>query len=247
MNTESGTSFACPLTAGVAALLLSKNHTLGPLDLKALLIETAEINVFENSLTEPGTLAPLSRMGGGEVRADRVTAASTAVWDSSEPLAVSMFFGTYRLNANQSFKKKLIVKNYSNTSRTYQIANSYRDAPNTTGVTLTAPANVTVAADSATSIALILTVNAASLPVWTLDGGTQGDNGELHRGSGFRQCDHDGAVKRTHDLHRIEPAEFDAVHLLGSGVRQLLHGQSHRFDRTNELRARHAAILCEHQ
>ena len=64
MNTESGTSFACPLTAGVAALLLSKNHTLGPLDVKALLIETAEINVFENSLTEPGTLAPLSRVGG---------------------------------------------------------------------------------------------------------------------------------------------------------------------------------------
>ena len=179
MTTESGTSFACPLTAGVAALLLSKNHTLGPLDVKALLMETAEINVFQNSLTEPGMLAPLSRMGGGEVRADRVTAASTAVWDSSEPLAVSISFGTYRLNANQSFKKKLVVRNYSNTSRTYQIANSFRDAPNTTGVTLTAPANVTVAANSSTAIALTLTVNAASLPLWTLNGGTQGNNGEL--------------------------------------------------------------------
>ena len=179
MTTESGTSFACPLTAGVAALLLSKNHALGPLDVKALLMETAEINVFENSATEPGALAPLSRMGGGEVRADRATGASTAVWDSSEPLAVSISFGTYRLNVNQSFKKKLVIKNYSNTSRMYQIINSYRDSPNTTGVTLTAPASVTVAANSASSIALTLTVNAASLPVWTLNGGSQGNNGEL--------------------------------------------------------------------
>ena len=122
MTTESGTSFACPITAGVAALLLSKNHTLAPLDVKALLMETAETNVFENAATEPGVLAPLSRMGGGEVRADRAAAASTSVYDSSAPLAVSISFGTYRLNVSQSFKKKIVVKNYSNASRTYQIS-----------------------------------------------------------------------------------------------------------------------------
>ena len=178
-TTESGTSFACPLTAGVAALLLSKNHLLAPLDVKALLMETAEVNVFENSATEPGALAPLSRIGGGEVRADRATAASTAVWDSSAPLAVSISFGTYRLSANQSFKKKIIVKNYSNASRSYQITNSYRDAVNTTGVTITAPASINVPANGTASFTLTLTVNAASLPVWTLNGGSQGSNGEL--------------------------------------------------------------------
>jgi minor extracellular serine protease Vpr len=178
-SVESGTSFACPLTGGVAALLLSKNHALGPLDVKALLMETTETNVFENSLTLPGMLAPLSRAGSGEVRADRAVAASTAVWDSSAPLAVSISFGTYRLNANQSFKKKLVVKNYSNTARTYSISNSYRDAPNTTGVTLSYPGTVTVPANNAVSISMTLTVNAASLPLWTLNGGSQGANGEL--------------------------------------------------------------------
>lgn len=178
-TTESGTSFACPLTAGVAALMLSKNHTLAPADMKALLMETAETNVFQNSATQPGALAPMSRMGGGEVRADRAVAATTAVWDSSAPLAVSISFGTYRLNANQSFKKKLFIKNYSNTSRVYTISNSYRDAPNLTGVTLSVPASVTVPANTISSITLTLTVNAASLPVWTLNGGSQGNNGEL--------------------------------------------------------------------
>ncbi len=178
-TTESGTSFACPLTAGVAALLLSKNHSLGPVDVKAILMETTETNVFQNSATQPGALAPLSRMGSGEVRADRAIAASTAVWDSSAPLSVSISFGTYRLNTTSSYKKKLLIKNYSNTSRVYTITNTYRDAPNTTGAVLTLPSTVSVPANSIGSITLTLTVNAAALPVWTLNGGSQGSNGEL--------------------------------------------------------------------
>ena len=178
-TTESGTSFSAPLTAGTAALLLSKNRALAPLDIKALLMETTETNVFENAATEPGVLAPLSRVGSGEVRADRATAATTSVWDSTAPLAVSISFGTYRLNTNQSFKKKIVVKNYSNTGRTYLISNSYRDAPNTTGATLSIPSSIFVAANSSSSFTMTLSVNAASLPFWTLNGGTQGGNGEL--------------------------------------------------------------------
>ncbi len=177
--TESGTSFSCPLTGGSAALLLSKNHSLGPLDIKALLMETSEPNVFANSATTPGALAPMSRMGAGEVRADRAAAGTTAVWDASAPLAVSISFGTYRLNAPQSFKKKIVVKNYSSTARTYTIANTYRDAPNTTGVTLAVPASISVPANSSASFTMSLSVAPTSLPVWTLNGGSQGSNGEL--------------------------------------------------------------------
>ena len=177
--TESGTSFSCPLTGGSAALLLSKNHSLGPLDIKAILMETSEPNVFANAATMPGALAPMSRMGAGEVRVDRAAAGTTAVWDASAPLAVSISFGTYRLNAPQSFKKKIVVRNYSATARTYTIANTYRDAPNTTGVTLAVPASISVPANSSASFAMSLSVTPASLPVWTLNGGSQGSNGEL--------------------------------------------------------------------
>jgi subtilisin family serine protease len=178
-SSEDGTSFACPLAAGSAALLLSQNHTLGPLDVKALLMETAETTVFENSATEPGFLAPMSRMGSGELRVNRAVAANTAAWDASDPLAVSLSFGTYRLNTNQSYRKKVIVRNYSNAARTYTIGNVYRDAPNLTGVTLTAPASIAVPANGSASFNLTLTVNAAALPIWTLNGGPQGGNGEL--------------------------------------------------------------------
>jgi len=176
---ESGTSFACPMAAGAAALLLSANHTLGPPDIKALLMETANTAVYNNALTEPGILAPLSRAGSGELRVDKAAAATTAVWDASNLLAVSLSFGEYRLNTNQTYKKKVLVRNYSNVNRTYAIANVYRDAPNMTGVTISAPPSVYVAANSTASFVLSLTVNAASLPAWTPDGGADGGNGEL--------------------------------------------------------------------
>ena len=179
LTTEQGTSFACPLTAGSAALLLSKNPSLGPLDVKAILMENADPQVLNNALTMPGVLGPLSRTGSGELRINRAAASTTSVWDTSDPLAVSMSFGTYRLSANQTFKKKLAIRNYSNSLRTYTITNTYRDAPNMTGVTLSYPLSVTVPANSSASINVNATVTAANLPIWTLNGGSNGGNGEL--------------------------------------------------------------------
>lgn len=178
-TTESGTSFSCPLTAGAAALLLSKNHSLTPLDVKALLMATTEPVVYQNVLTQPGMLAPLSRVGSGELRAGHAVAASTAAWDFSNPPAVSLSFGTYRLNQGQQFKKNVAVHNYSNTAQTYQITNTYRDSPNATGVTLSMPSSIFVAPNDTGHFELTATVNAQALPLWKLNGGSQGGNGEL--------------------------------------------------------------------
>jgi subtilisin family serine protease len=178
-TTESGTSFSCPITAGSAALLLAAHPGLTPLDIKALLMETANATVYNNAATMPGVLGPLSRVGGGELRVDNAFAASTAVWDASNPLAVSLSFGTYRLSANASYKKKVIVRNYSGVPRTYTIGNTYRDAPNLTGVTISAPSSVSVPANGSASFTVTAVVNAANLPAWTLNGGSQGGNGEL--------------------------------------------------------------------
>ena len=177
--TESGTSFACPITAGSAAVLLSKNHTLSPLDVKALLMENTEPLVYSNSLTQPGALGPLSRVGAGELRVNRAVASSTSVWDASNPLSVSMSFGTYRVSADQTYKKKVVIRNYSPSARTYAITNTYRDAPNTTGFTLSFPPTIFVGPNSSANFTVTATVNATSLPAWTLNGGSNGGNGDL--------------------------------------------------------------------
>ena len=174
-----GTSFSCPLVAGAAALLLSRNRLLSPLDVKAILMESSEPAVFNNTATQPGSLAPVSRVGAGELRIDRAMAASTSAWDASDPLAVSLSFGTYRLNVSQTFRKKVVVRNYSNTDRTYLIANSYRGAPNTTGVTVSFPPSIFVPANGAANFNVALTVSPSTLPNWTLNGGSNGNNGEL--------------------------------------------------------------------
>jgi subtilisin family serine protease len=178
-TTESGTSFACPITAGSAALLLSANPSLTPADIKARLMETAEPAVYQNAQTMPGVLAPLSRVGSGELRVNNAYAGSTAAWDASAPLAVSLSFGTYRLAANQTFSKKVMVRNYSSVGRVYSITNVYRDAPNMTGVTLTYPSTVSVPANGTATFALSAKVTAASLPSWTLNGGSSGGTGSL--------------------------------------------------------------------
>jgi subtilisin family serine protease len=177
--TESGTSFACPITAGSAALLLSKNHTLSPLDVKALMMENTEPAVYSNALTQPGLLGPMSRVGAGELRVDRAVSSTTSVWDASNPLSVSMSFGTYRVSSNQTYKKKVVIRNYSNTSRTYTIANTYRDAPNTTGFTLSYPGTIFVGPNTSANFTVTATLNAALLPAWTLNGGANGNNGSL--------------------------------------------------------------------
>jgi len=175
--TEQGTSFACPMTAGTAALLLSQNHSLTPGDIKARLMESTNPVVYQNPLTQPGVLAPLSRVGNGELRINNAAVATTGVWDSSAPLQVALSFGTYRVGANQTLSKKVVVRNYSSISRSYSISNTYVDAPNTTGVTLTFPASITVPANGSASFTLTLKVNAASLPAWTLNGGSKGGTG----------------------------------------------------------------------
>ena len=159
--------------------MLSKNHSLGPLDVKALLLENSEPAVFNNALTQPGLLAPLTHSGVGELRVDRALSSTTAAWDASNPLAVSMSFGTYRVSANQTFKKKVVVNNYSNTNRVYTIANTYRDAPNTTGFSLSIPSTVSVGANSSTSFTVSATLNPAFLTAWTLNGGANGGSGDL--------------------------------------------------------------------
>jgi minor extracellular serine protease Vpr len=75
-SSASGTSFSTPLVGGAAALLLSRDHSLTPLDVKALLMETSDPAVYNNVQTQPGVLAPLSRAGVGELRVDRAVAAN---------------------------------------------------------------------------------------------------------------------------------------------------------------------------
>lgn len=78
-----GTSGAAPMVSGAAALLKQLYPTVAPQRLKQLLINNAETDIEQPgnpSGVIPDSLAPISRIGGGEVRVDRAAKATAGAY-----------------------------------------------------------------------------------------------------------------------------------------------------------------------
>src|SRR2546426_5559958 len=204
-----GTSGATPMISGSAALLIQAHPTFAPLEIKALLMNTAETNIQINPATQPGVLAPITRIGGGEVRVNRAFASTTAAWDEDD-LAPSLSFGYNALNDSKTVSKTIEVHNYGSSRRTYSITTSFRYAADAASgsVDVNTPPNVSVPAHGTAKFKVRLKVDATRLPIWTLNGGSRG-------GDGFR----------------LQDFEFDGYLTLTSGtqtVRLPWHVLPHR-------------------
>lgn len=176
-----GTSGASPVIAGSAALIRQQNPRLSPLEVKARLMNNASSEVFQNPVSLPGQLAPISRVGAGEVRVLPAVQATSAAWvvgADGAPSVPALSFGYWRLSGPQSFTQTVRVKNYSASARTFTIANSTRFSPGSPGaVTVTAPGSISVAAGATADFTVALLINPANLPVWNTDSGLFGADG----------------------------------------------------------------------
>jgi subtilisin family serine protease len=183
----SGTSGAAPMVAGAAALLIDAYPLRTPYEVKALLVNSADNNVLNGPLLEPGVLAPVSRIGGGELRVNRAAALKTASWDAGDPASTSVAFYSPRLATNATYAKKIAVRNYLAYARTYSISPGFRYASDDASgaVALSAPPSVTVPANGTATFTLSMTVNAALLPVWSFNGGSRGGDGFRLQGHEF--------------------------------------------------------------
>jgi len=181
-----GTSGATPMISGSAALLIQSHRSLGPLEIKALLMNTAETNIQTNPVAQPGVLAPITRIGGGEVRVNRAFASSTAAWDAGDSTP-SLSFGYNALTGSKAFEKTVAVHNYGNTRRTYSINTSFRysDDAASGALNISAPSSVIVEANSTATYRVRLKTDVSKLPVWTLNGGSRGGDGFRLQGVEF--------------------------------------------------------------
>ena len=75
-----GTSGATPMVTGAAALHRRSYPTRTVREIKSLLMNTAETTINNNAANTPGYLAPITRIGGGEVRVDRALKSPAAAW-----------------------------------------------------------------------------------------------------------------------------------------------------------------------
>lgn len=188
-----GTSGAAPMVSGSAALILqgyggttatakgtSNGNGFGlglkPLEVKALLMNNGETNIINDALL--GTLAPITRIGGGEVRVDRALAAPVAAWDKDVP-AGALSFGFVDVADNTvTLTKTVVVRNYSNKQITYTVTPTFRFADDVANgaVSVSAPAKVVVKPGLGrdTTFQVTLKIDGAKLRGNFMNSGSQG-------------------------------------------------------------------------
>jgi Subtilase family len=177
-----GTSGASPMVAGSAALVLAEYPGLSPIEVKARLMNAAEKNVQINPATLPGVLAPITRIGAGEVRVDDALALKAVAYEAGGvSAALSYGFHTLHQGTANTFTRTVEVKNYDAAARTYAIANLFRYANDAASgaVVVTAPPTVTVPANGTAIFDVTVEVKPDKLPAWPLNIGSQGGNGPL--------------------------------------------------------------------
>ena len=181
-----GTSGAAPMVAGAATLVIDTFAGITPPEVKSRLMNTGETNIGINPVGLPGYLAPITRIGGGEVRLDKAIATRTAAWDQAA-LTGSLSFGYQALTGSAAFQKTVVVRNYATTARTYTITPAFRYADDAASgaVSITAPATVRVPANGSATFRVKVMVDVTKLPVWTLNGGSQGGDGYRLQGVEF--------------------------------------------------------------
>jgi subtilisin family serine protease len=108
-----------------AALLLQSEPNLSPQESKARLMNTGHTNIK----TDPFSgLAPITRIGGGEVRINDAVAAPAAAWDEDTGQG-ALSFGFIDVDKDTvTLHKKVRVRNYSNADLSYNITPSFRYA-----------------------------------------------------------------------------------------------------------------------
>ncbi|MCS7055574.1 MAG: S8 family serine peptidase [Thermoflexales bacterium] len=191
-----GTSGAAPMVAGAAALLLSAEPGLLPHEVKARLMNTAERNVLINPAAQPGVLAEISRIGSGEVRADRAISSTTTAFAANpqilngEPYTdgVSLSLGYHRLlTGTYTFTRSVAVGNQSGSPRVYSITPTFRytDDLVSGAVTVSAPLTISVGASQYQSFVVTWTVDVSKAPLWAFTGGSSLGNGSLLRTNEF--------------------------------------------------------------
>lgn len=191
-----GTSGAAPMVSGAAALLIaSTDWDLPPREVKARLMNTAETTIFTNPATLPGVLAPITRIGGGEVRVDKAISAGAAAWELAGAGA-SLSFGFVDVNRPLvRIRRTVEVKNYTGRTISYDIGSNFRFADDElNGAVSIKPSRsrIRVPAYSSRYFVVTLEVDGTKLRPWTMNSGVAGG-----RTTELDQLEYDGYLNLT--------------------------------------------------
>ncbi len=194
-----GTSGASPMVAGAAALMRQAYPNRSPEKIKAMLMNSAETAVYTNPALLPGELAPITRIGAGELRVDRAIAQTAIAWNR-ETKSAALSFGALEVESHMVVERTLRVENFANTARNFTITPSFRYANDEASgaVKVQVKSSVHVSAGGHEDIDVKLTIDPSKLSTWTLNGGPQGGNGAALNGP-----EYDGYITLTAGTEKI--------------------------------------------
>ncbi|WP_166355813.1 S8 family peptidase [Phytoactinopolyspora limicola] len=174
-----GTSGAAPMVSGSAALLMQAYPERDAMQVKANLINTGETEIQNAHELLGGGLAPISRIGGGEVRVDRALGAEAVAWVPEQHGAV-LSFGFREVHERRvTLTETVQVTNLSDRRMRFDITPSFRFADDEASgaVTVRAPGQVTVPAGRSRDVRVRLDIDTTKLPEWNLGSGALGADG----------------------------------------------------------------------
>ena len=181
-----GTSGAAPMVTGAAAILKAARPFLSASDIKQLLINTAQTEVFQPSSSAtvlPDQLAPITRIGGGEVRVDRALLSpvivSDVTGDKVSRVHGAMSFGLLDASkGNHVMIRKLEVENRTFFPLVYKVTPTlrYQDDKDTGAVTMSvSPSTIIVHPFGKTQVNVKLTVDGSKLRDSVMNSGSRGN------------------------------------------------------------------------
>lgn len=196
-----GTSGAAPVVAGSAALLLEAFPGITPTEVKTRLMNNAFTGtMLPATINPPGTPAPVTRTGAGEVRALRAVEAGALAWvpgRNGAPPSAALSFGYHRLLATTTLTQTVRVRNTTATAKTFTVAHAFRPTAPTAAVTVGVPAAVVVPANGTADFNVTLTINPATLAAWPIVNAGSSVTSGLASGSLFTTVEYAGFITLT--------------------------------------------------
>ncbi len=159
-QTLSGTSMASPHIAGVLALLTQAHPTWSTSEIKALAMNTATHDVYQDYGHTIKYYGP--RAGAGRVDVVNATTSSVIAYTADDPRYVSVSFGVVDAVTATTLTRNVTVVNKGITSTTYNAA--YVAGITVPGVSVSVlPASFTLAGGASTTLTVTLTANPAGV------------------------------------------------------------------------------------
>lgn len=194
-----GTSGAAPMVSGAVALLLQAHPSRSPEQIKAMLMNSAETVVYTNPALLPGGLAPITRIGGGELRVDRAIAQTTIAWNR-ETRSASLSFGAHEVAVPMVLEQTLRIENFARQAKNFRVTPSFRFADDQASgaVKVLVKPFVSVGPRGREDLEVRIVIDPTKLPDWTLNGGSEGGNG-----AALNLPEYDGYLTLTSGAEKI--------------------------------------------